>query len=226
MALFLRSPVGWMSRTHGPRRRDERAVLPWLALPAASLWAILGAELGADHSRPNRLAPRRGLCSAGVYQMPNKYQREIEEILRNMEVDDQPQNLGDRMRAFNRPATRTRAPRTRMRLQMNSSETLLVVGAVLALIGAGLSYYFGLAVIGLNAIITGLFGTAGLICIIFGLGVGWRDRFGHRPAPGWRGQPDTPSDQPRRLFGPFRAIATQFRIMRLKWRYRRSPPSN
>ena len=193
-----------------PGRRTGR-----LALPAVSLWAILGA----DHSRPNRLVPERGSRPAGVSQMPNKYEREIEEILRNMDLDDHGQSLGDRIRAFNRPTTRTRPSGPRLRLRLNSSEAFLLIGVVLALVGAGMNYYFGFVSVGLYATIAGLVAVVGLACVLMGLIIGWLDRFGHRAAPTWRGA----EPQPRRGFAPFRAIATRFRIMRLKWRYWRSP---
>ena len=41
--------------------------------------------------------------------MPNKYEREIEEILRNMDRPEPKPGLGNRIRAFNRP--RPRRPR-------------------------------------------------------------------------------------------------------------------
>ena len=151
--------------------------------------------------------------------MPNKYEREIEEILRNMDLDDHGQSLGDRIRAFNRPTTRTRSPGSRLRLRLNSSEAMLLVGTALALVGAGMSYYFGFTDAGLYANIAGIVGVVGLACIVLGLIVGWLDRFGHRTAPSWRGGT---AERPHRGFAPFNAIATQFRIMRLKWRYWRS----
>ena len=40
--------------------------------------------------------------------MPHKYQREIEEILRNLERTEPRQDLGERIRPFTRPA----APRS------------------------------------------------------------------------------------------------------------------
>lgn len=151
--------------------------------------------------------------------MPNKYEREIEEILRNMDLDDHGQSLGDRIRAFNRPTTRTRSPGPRLHLRLNSSEAFLLIGVVLALVGAGMSYYFGFTSVGLYATIAGLLAVVGLACILMGLIIGWLDRFGHHTAPSWRGV----ESHPRRGFAPFRAISTQFRIMRLKWRYWRSP---
>lgn len=150
--------------------------------------------------------------------MPNKYEREIEEILRNMDQDDHGQSLGDRIRAFNRPATRTRPAGPRIQLRLNTSEALLLVGVLLALVGAGMNYYFGFTNAGLLANIAGIIGVIGMACILFGLIIGWLDRFGTHGEPSWRGE----TDKPRRGFAPFRGIATQFRILRLKLRYWRS----
>ncbi len=145
--------------------------------------------------------------------MSNKYEREIEEILRNMDRTDHGQSLGERIRAFNRPSPRLRLVGPHMRLRLSASETLLVAGVVLALLGAGLSFYLGGPTSGAGAI-----GAVALVCFIAGLAIGWRERFGSHGAPMWRGQR---VDTPRR-FRPFAPIVTQFRIIRLKWRYWRS----
>ncbi|HEX9412801.1 MAG TPA: hypothetical protein VF916_04805 [Ktedonobacterales bacterium] len=150
--------------------------------------------------------------------MPNKYEREIEEILRNMDRADQSQTLGDRIRAFNRPSPKTRLRGPRMRLRLSSSESLLLVGLMLALVGAGIAYYLGGPISGTSAYLGGLIGVTAFVCVLTGLIVGWRARFGHRSPAMWRGQTVTP---PRRLH-PLSAIGTQLRIMRLKWRYWRS----
>jgi hypothetical protein len=151
--------------------------------------------------------------------MPNKYEREIEEILRNMDRTDDGQSLGDRIRAFNRPSPRLRLVGPRVRLRLSATEALLVAGVGLALIGAGVSYYFsGAPLPGIFANIPGVIGVAGLLCLLLGLIIGWSERFGHHSAPSWRGQQ---AETPRR-FNPFSPITTQFRIMRLKWRYWRS----
>lgn len=150
--------------------------------------------------------------------MSNKYEREIEEILRNMDRTDHGQSLGERIRAFNRPSPRLRLVRPHMRLRLSASETLLVAGVVLALLGAGLSFYFGVPTTGLRANITGAIGAVALVCFVAGLAIGWRERFGSHGAPMWRGER---VDTPRR-FRPFAPITTQFRIIRLKWRYWRS----
>jgi hypothetical protein len=152
--------------------------------------------------------------------MPNKYQREIEEILRNMERTDHGQSLGERIRAFNRPSPRLRLAGPRMRLRLSAPEGLLVAGVVLALIGAGLSFYFYGSTTVLYANIAGAFGMVALACFVVGLVIGWRERFGNQSASMWRGQ-RVERSRPRR-FRPFAPIVTQFRIMRLKWRYLRS----
>ena len=147
--------------------------------------------------------------------MPNRYEREIEEILRNMDETEPRQRLGDRIRAFNRRAPRSprpRGPRTRL----TRSEVLFVSGIVLALIGAGIAYYNQQA-----GIVSGIVSGAAFLVLLAGLIVEYRFRFrGYRSPSPWGG---TVIDiTPRRRHNPFSAIATQFRIIRLKWRYWRN----
>jgi hypothetical protein len=148
--------------------------------------------------------------------MPNKYEREIEEILRNMDRPDSGPSFGDRIRAFNRPSPRPPVTGPRLRLRLNSEGSLLLLGIVLAFLGAGIRYYFGLPDTGLWAYVSGVIGFLALVFVVAGLVVGWSARFGHRPRSTWRGENVT---RIRGGFHPFVAIATQFRIMRLKWRY-------
>ena len=153
--------------------------------------------------------------------MPNKYEREIEEILRNMDRPDQGQTLGDRIRAFNRPAQRTRLRGPQMRWRLDSSEGLMLVGLVLALVGAGIAYYFASPLHSAPTppeVLGGLIGIVAFLCLLMGLAIGWQERFGHNSRPMWRGQT---VERPRPL-RPFGGLGTQIRIMRLKWRYWRS----
>lgn len=158
--------------------------------------------------------------------MPNRYEREIEEILRNMDQTDHGQGLGERIRAFNRPTPRTRVARPRLQLRLTRSESFLVSGVALALAGAGVRFYFGYAIelaerqstTNMYAIIAGVLGVAGLACLLTGLVIGWSQRFSGGVPTTWRGQRIEVTRVPR----PFRGIATQFRILRLKWRYWRS----
>jgi hypothetical protein len=153
--------------------------------------------------------------------MPNKYEREIEEILRNMDRPDQGQTLGDRIRAFNRPAQRTRLRGPQMRWRLDASEGLLLVGLILALVGAGIAYYFASparTTPTLPEVLGGLIGIGAFLCLLTGLAIGWQERFGHSTRPMWRGQT---VERPRPL-RPLGGLGTQIRIMRLKWRYWRS----
>lgn len=151
--------------------------------------------------------------------MPNKYQREIEEILRNMDLPEQGQSLGDRIRSFNRPSAR--APRPRLQLRISGSGMLLVAGIALAMVAAGLVYYFARSAnTALYANLAGVLGLIALGSILLGLIAGWVARFGGHSAPTWRGQADArPSSAG---FAPFRPIASRWRMMRLRWRYWRN----
>src|SRR5690349_6407811 len=106
--------------------------------------------------------------------MPNKYEREIEEILRNMDRPDQGQTLGDRLRAFNRPAQRTRLRGPQMRWRLDASEGLMLSGLLLSLVGAGIAYYFGGPVHTIPALLGGLIGVGALLCLVLGLAIGWQ----------------------------------------------------
>ncbi|HEV2236444.1 MAG TPA: hypothetical protein VGR57_07250 [Ktedonobacterales bacterium] len=110
-----------------------------------------------------------------------------------------------------------------MRLRLDVSDGLFVVGVALALVGAGIAFYFGVPVLSppvhnVPAYISGAIGVAAFVCIMTALVIGWQERFGHRSRPMWRGQT---VERPRQL-RPFGGLTTQFRIMRLKWRYWRS----
>lgn len=151
--------------------------------------------------------------------MPNKYQREIEEILRNMERTEPRSGLGNRIRAFNRPRERT--PR-QTRIAAPSSEVLMLVGIVLALIAAGLAFEVGdVAIAGVP--LTGVLAVIGFVFLAAGLVVGWRGRF--RPLAAskpttWRD--DNVIEMTPRSRGPLANVNTQMRILRLKLRYWRT----
>lgn len=189
---------------------------------------------------PNALYFCHGADSAGVRRygltaafargvsMPNKYEREIEEILRNMDHTESKTSIGNRIRSFNRPRPRARRS---WQAPLNRTETLFLVGILLALAGAGLAYYFqSVYVPGTQFSLSGILALAGFACIVFALVLAWRDRFrGLKttiPANRrWRGASDGSGSKivemrPRR--GPLSAIATQARLFRLKLRYRRT----
>jgi len=151
--------------------------------------------------------------------MPNKYQREIEEILRNMERTEPRQGLGDRIRAFNRPRPR---PRRDFHWALNTSETCILIGIALALLAAGIAYYLqgDLFIPVLRLSLNGIIAVAAFAFILAGLIVAWRERFGYgRRQPTWRG--NVVDMTPRRR-GPFNSLTTQYRILRLKLRYWRT----
>lgn len=150
--------------------------------------------------------------------MPNRYEREIEEILSRMEESEPRKGLGDRIRPFRRPA-RPRPPRGPQALQIALLELLLMLAIVLILIAAGFAFYDGAP----NPV-SGLIGLAGLTLFVVALVVGWRDRFRPSSKPQWRGNAVVePYRQPSRTRrGPFSALAAQIRIRRLRREYRRA----
>lgn len=174
--------------------------------------------------------------------MPNKYEREIEEILRNMDRPEPKAGLGNRIRAFNRP--RPRRPRHFGAFGLTPCEVFLLSGILLILIGAGFRYFYGVnqPTFGFlaNDALTGIVALLGFLLFLVGLVIGWRSGFsGSRfPSTSWRSTTNYASAPPagsngsgtenkvvriqtRRNRNPFSAIATQIRILRLKIRYQR-----
>jgi len=97
--------------------------------------------------------------------MPNRYEREIEEILRNMEATETKpglgQKFGERMRR--KPVARSR-PRRRgsPSLKFRSSEWFIFIAVVSALIAGGYAY----ANNGTATVVTGLLAVVGIVCLI------------------------------------------------------------
>ncbi len=152
--------------------------------------------------------------------MSNRYQREIEEILRNMESSEPKptfrERLNMRMRGQTRrpePMIRPRPPKASVHLSFTPSEWCFLAGILLGLIAAGIAYTE------VPNLLTGFLAVLALICVIMGIVSPWRES--RRPVynRSWYGE----SDPPRRsLPRPFRFLVTQWKILQLKMRYRRN----
>ena len=152
-------------------------------------------------------------CSTGVVNMPNRYQREIEEILNRMEESEpQPRGPGARPRPMRRPPTRS-LPSIHIAL----SPLLLLVSVALTLIATGWAFYDGAA-----NLLTGAIGAAALIVFIIGMFVGWRGQVRPQRTTQWR-QAGPSSAKPTPIHrNPLSALLTRFRVYRLRQQYRRS----
>ncbi|HEY7348225.1 MAG TPA: hypothetical protein VH599_07870 [Ktedonobacterales bacterium] len=152
--------------------------------------------------------------------MPNKYEREIEEILRNMERTEPKPSFRERlnMRMRGQPRRpepmRPRPARPSLHLNFSTSEWCFLAGILLGLIAAGFAY--------VNAqtgnVLTGFLAVLAFVCIIMGIITPWRES--RRPLYGrsWYGETSAPK---RSLPRPFRFVVTQWKILQLKMRYRR-----
>ncbi len=152
--------------------------------------------------------------------MPNRYEREIEEILRNMErTEPKPsfrERLNMRMRGQPRKPEpmRPRPARPSLHLNFSTSEWCFLVGILLGLIAAGIAYTSNAA-----NILTGFLAVLAFVCIILGIVTPWRESRRPLYGRGWYGE----SRSPRRpLPRPFRFLVTQWKIFQLKMRYRRN----
>jgi hypothetical protein len=153
--------------------------------------------------------------------MPNKYEREIEEILRNMEQTEPRPSLRDRLNMRKRrPPKRPEMLRPRtasppVRLTLSASEWYFLVGLLLGLIAAAWAYVHD----GEGTPLTGFLAVLGFLFVVAGMIVAWRERT--RPIYNtgtWRGERPT---RERSLPRPLRALVTRWKIMRLRLRYRR-----
>ncbi|HEX6543020.1 MAG TPA: hypothetical protein VF040_14780 [Ktedonobacterales bacterium] len=104
--------------------------------------------------------------------MPDKYMREIEEILRNMERAEPRHDLGERVTPFTRTRPATRRPRVSLMPHVELPVGLMLLGIGLALVGAALAYYQMSA-----SIVSGLIALGGFIVFVVGVALGWWARF-------------------------------------------------
>jgi hypothetical protein len=159
----------------------------------------------------------------GVPVMPNRYEREIEEILRNMERTEPKPSFRQRlnMRRRGQPRKpepmRPRSARPSFHLTFTTSEWCFLTGIFLGLVAAGIAYTSG--GVGPIMTLTGFLAVLAFICIIMGIVSPWRES--RRPVYGrsWYGESE-PSK--RSLPRPFRFVVTQWKILQLKMRYRRN----
>lgn len=145
--------------------------------------------------------------------MPNRYEREIEEILRNLEQSEQAksglgQKFGERLRRRPSSVVRTRQ-RSSFSLRFTTVEWLLIVAVGAALLAGGYAYARQTP-----DIFTGIVAAVGMVCLI--LAAFSHFLFGARRAPS---APYSNMTTIRR--GPFSALKTQWNLFLLKLRYRR-----
>src|SRR5438874_2757308 len=97
--------------------------------------------------------------------MPNRYEREIEEILRNLESTEPKPGLGQRFgeRMRRRPEYRVKARRRSVpSLHLRALDWLMIIAVVAALIAGGYAYANNLTP---NSI-SGIFAIVGIVCLV------------------------------------------------------------
>jgi hypothetical protein len=150
--------------------------------------------------------------------MPNRYEREIEEILRNLEHSDSegpaPNNAG-----WSRPPKRERPPRRPYRggpaWNLAPGEWLLLIAVLAALIGGGYAYarpwHEG-------DIFSGILALVGAICLLL---VALTNFIAHRPKRSQSVQFGNVTITPLRR-GPFSWLRTRWNLFLLKLNYRKN----
>ncbi|SRR6266567_60213 len=142
--------------------------------------------------------------------MPNKYEREIEEILRNMEASETKSGSGQRARR--KPDARKR-PRVRGLSfpKFKATEWFIIIAVVAALISGGYAY----ANNGIPTVFTGILAIVGAICLVLVVLTPFllRSRQSSQ-SPGYGNV--TPIQR-----NPLKSIATRWNLFLLKLRYRR-----
>jgi len=145
--------------------------------------------------------------------MSNRYEREIEEILKKS--DDGRPSGGDRIRAMNqqRPPTRIR-PRRTVNL---STESMLVAGVAIAFV-AGTAKWYAQTNSGIIGAIATIGAVASFAVIVVALIMAWIQR-SRGPQASWRGAPlNTPNNGPRRT--PFSSFLIRWNLVKLRMNYR------
>ena len=145
--------------------------------------------------------------------MPNKYEREIEEILRNMErTEPKPgmgQKLGGRIRRKSDSRTKVRK-RSLPSLHFGVSEWCLTIAVCASLFAGGWAFAHGSA-----DIFTGVIAVIGAVCLAIVLILPFMPRSRYQAQSGASGKV-TPIRR-----NPLNSISTRWNLFMLKLRYRR-----
>lgn len=147
--------------------------------------------------------------------MPNRYEREIEEILRNLEQSDpkasQKENERRRPKAVPRPHPRPPV-RGSVSPSLSAVEWLLIVAVVLALVAGGYAY-----IVGANYA-TGVLAVISFICVV--LIACSQFIFSPRRETTNSGY----GNVTRLRRGPMSTMRSRWQLMRLRMRYRKRDP--
>lgn len=144
--------------------------------------------------------------------MPNKYEREIEEILRNLEQTGPKPGLGQKLSGRFRRKSEYRTPTRKPgfpSIHLSLSEWFLLIAVVAALISGGYAY-----ALGEPTLVTGIVALAGALCLVLVV-----------LSPFFRSNRSTQSTRygnvaPLRR-NPLSSIRTRWNLFLLKLRYRR-----
>ena len=150
--------------------------------------------------------------------MPNRYEREIEEILRNLETTEPKPGLGQRFgeRLRRKPDYRVKPPRRSFpSLHLKTSEWFIIFAVIAALIAGGYAYAVG------PNIVTGIFAIVGAVCLVLTvlsvfISRSRQSRSSRYSASSSRYGKVTPLRR-----NPLSSIATRWNLFLLKLRYRR-----
>jgi hypothetical protein len=141
--------------------------------------------------------------------MSNRYEREIEEILRNME---QSQSKDGRPRRKPRPITqRPHKPFRWPSWQLSTAEWWLIALIICALLAGGVEYLAG------PNLFSGIIALAGTVCLVL---VALSNFIFGRRRPPTSTRYGSITITPLRQPGPFSQLRNRIHLIILKWRYR------
>ncbi len=146
--------------------------------------------------------------------MPNKYEREIEEILRNLEQTEPKAGMGqkfnERLRRKPTPPRVRPRPSSTFSLTLTISDWLLITAIGVALVAGGYAFIDG------QTIVTGILAIVGLVCILL---VAF-SQFIFKPRRPSSIRYGNATITPLRK-GPFHTFRTRWNLFMLKMRYRK-----
>jgi hypothetical protein len=144
--------------------------------------------------------------------MPNRYEREIEEILRNLEHTEPRAGLGQKFgERFRRRSPRPAPQRTQsLSWNFSTSERFLIACVVAALIAGGYAYLAGANVITL------VLSIISFVCLLIVVCSQWLFQGRRSQSVRYGNVTITPLRR-----GPFGGIRTQWNLLKLKLRYRK-----